>query len=556
MRKEETKYEKHEDLCKFEIKYNNRINKFLASDPETRIVFLNADFGWGKTTFIKNNLKIKENQIYSPWLNKSDNYIEEIYYNITKKDKGILSSIALFISVILTMITILAGSIISILIELSKDSTYIVQLLNVKLIYTSNDKLNLLLLCLLSVISFIILLLGLFIFLKPIPIINFFKKDNGKYYENRIIKKIVEKMDKILVIEDIDRTDDIEDILIVANKISEYIKVNKLDKYILITGDYVRMIRRISEPNIYDNTNLNLSTYRNKGTFVIEKIISLRIDFSTIYERIDTLLLENHLNMQLTKIEYDEIVAFIQNKYLSIRFFIRFLEKYKPKITKTNSLYHLLLKYYQEEKYFNLPNNVIENSIYNIERFPNCINDIEMMLQKEGIVINNIIYNNIEIKDFENNNYDIINNAFAKLFFYKNVESISIFKEFYETNKFPVLATDKRNYQNYNNMINVGDTLRPINLKNDLNNYLLGYNNNEVEMNEGILVNKRCYFPTVNTTNNYEFYKINQVNIIDTIEVTEDKFIIAYIAAFLKKNDREIKNNYPKLMEKILEILK
>lgn len=535
MRSKKIKYEEHADLNEFEEKYNNRINEFLKSNPETRVVFLNADFGWGKTTFIKNNLKIPENQIYSPWLNKSENYMEEIYYNVTKKDKGFLSSFSVFISVILTMITILSSSIISILIELSKDNIHILQIIDSKLILTSNDNLKLLLWGLIAIIVVVILLLAIFIFIKPIPIINFFKKDNGKYYENKIIKNIVKKIDRVLVIEDIDRTDDIENILIVANKISEYIKNNNLNKYILITGDYVRMVRRISEPNSYDNSSLNLSTYRNKGTFTVEKIISLRVDFSTIYERIDTLLIENNLKMELKKIEYDEIVAFIKNKYLSIRFFIRFLEKYNLEISKSNSLYHLLLKYFQEEKYFNIPNNVIERSIYNIERFPNCINDIEMMLQKGGIIINNKKHTDIKINNSEKSNYNVINDAFNKLFFEKDGDCIKIFKEFYLNNLFPVLIDDKKNYRSYDNKVNIGNTLKPTNLKQDLDNYLLGYNNNEEEMHEGMLINKRCYFPTINTSNSFEHYKINQVNINDTKEVSNEEFVFAYIAVFLEK---------------------
>ena len=49
------KYEIHEDLNEFEKKYKTRITEFIKEDPETRVVFLNADFGWGKTTFIENN---------------------------------------------------------------------------------------------------------------------------------------------------------------------------------------------------------------------------------------------------------------------------------------------------------------------------------------------------------------------------------------------------------------------------------------------------------------------------------------------------------------------
>ena len=60
MKRENNKYDEHKDLIAFEKKYNARITDFLENNPETRIVFLNADFGWGKTTFIKDNLKIKD----------------------------------------------------------------------------------------------------------------------------------------------------------------------------------------------------------------------------------------------------------------------------------------------------------------------------------------------------------------------------------------------------------------------------------------------------------------------------------------------------------------
>lgn len=553
--KEKKHYEEHEDLKEFEKKYNKRINEFLESNPETRIVFLNADFGWGKTTFVENNLKIPCKQIYSPWLNKSENYLEEIYYNVAKKDKGVLSSVALFISVILTMITILASSIISILTELSKDNTYTFKLEKFKIICISNDKLDILFLVLILIIGSIIAILALFIFLKPIPIVNFFGKDNGKYYENKIIKNIVKRVDKVLVIEDIDRADDIESILIAANKISKYIKDNNFNIYILITGDYVRMIRRISEPNIYDNGSLNLSTYRTKGTLIVEKIISLRIDFSSIYERINTLLTEYNLKTNLEKIEYDEIISFIKNKYLSIRFFIRFLERYSLEINKSNSLYHLMLKYYQEEKYFNVPQNVIDKSIYNIERFPNCLNDIEMMLQKDGITINDIKYTNIKINNTKENNYNIINEAFNKLLFEKNDRSVKIFKEFYTNDLYPVLEEDEKNIPNYNNTVNIGSRLKPINLKQDLDNFLLSYNNNEEEMGEVILINKRCYFPTINTSNSFEYYKINEAYIEETKKVSNEDFLYAYIATFFRKNNKEIENNYYKIREIILDIL-
>lgn len=551
MFKKEVNYEKHEDLIKFEKKYSKRVNEFIADDPETRIVFLNADFGWGKTTFIKNNLKVSENNIYSPWLNKSDDYLEDIYYQVRKKDKGILSSWALFLSLLLTMFTIVLGSFVSILIELNKSNNTICYLNNFKLICETNDNLKALLIYISIIVVLILFFSWIFIFIKPAPIINFFKKDNGKYYETKLIKEIIKKVDNVLVIEDIDRTDDIEEILIVANKISDYIINKKLNKYILITGDYIRTTRRIGDPNVYDNNDLNFSTYRNKGVSVIEKIISLRIDFSSIYERIKTLLKENNLLVNLTDIEYDEIVMFIKNKYLSIRFFIRFLKKYNQEIIDGNSLYHLLLKYFQEEKYFNISEDVVMNSIYNINRFPSCINDIEMMYQKGTIKINNKDYNDIELFNEKDSNYYIINKAFKEIFNDQDENAINIFKQFYVSNRFPTLERDRRNSSNYNNKISVGDSLKPSSLKQDLDNYLLGYNNNEADMHEGILLNKRCYFNSRNSSNNFENYKISQVDILYAQDVLNDEFVYAYIACFFRENKKEFEKNYPKFTEKI-----
>lgn len=550
MKKKEVNYEKHEDLIEFEKMYTKRINEFLNDDPETRIVFLNADFGWGKTTFIKNNLKVLENNIYSPWLNKSDDYLEDIYYQVHKKDKGKSSSWALFISLLLTIFTIVLGSFVSVLIELNKSNNTVCYLKNFKLVCETTDNLKSLFICISIIVVIILVISWIFIFIKPVPIIKFFKKDNGKYYENKLIKEIMKKIDNVLVIEDIDRTDDIEEILIVANKISEYIKSKKLNKYILITGDYIRTIRRIAEPNFYDNNSINLSTYRNKGVFVVEKIISLRIDFSSIYERIKNLLKENNLSVNLTNIEYDEIVTFIKNKYLSIRFFIRFLKKYNQEISEGNSLYHLLLKYFQEEKYFNISDEVVMNSIYNINRFPSCLNDIEMMYQKGTIKINSKDYNDIQLFADEDSNYYIINKALKEIFDEQNENVITIFKQFYVSNCFPILEGDRRSSSNYNNKISVGSTLKPNNLKQDLDNYLLGYNNNEIDINESMLLNKRCYFNSKNSSNNFENYKINQVDILHAQDVSNEEFIYAYVACFFRENKREFEKNYPKLTEK------
>lgn len=543
---------KYSDLNKFKQRYDKRIEKFLNQNSETNVVFLNADYGMGKTTFIKKCLKIPENQIYSPWLNKSDDYIEEIYYNVEKINTGKLSSIALFLAVLATIITILGNSIISILMELNKGDTYIVRMENLSLIFSNDTNMWLLFWSLIIILVIVLIFIGDKIFSNPVPLVKFFKKENGKYYEKAIIKKIADRIDKVLVIEDIDRTDDIEEILIAANKISEYIKERKVQKYILVTGDYIRTIKRINNSKDYNNNSLNLESSGNKGIFLVEKIISLRIDFLTVNERVTSLLKEKNI-MNLAPIEIDEIVEFIKNKYLSIRFLERFLESNYRINERYNSLYHLLLKYYKNEKFFNISDNIIKDSVYNIENFPVCMNDIELLLQKEKVIINGITYENLGKK---NNRYDSINTVFNGLFFDKNNELIQMFKKFYFNDKYPILKNDYEKRSQADNIAIIGNLYDNRRLKQNLDDYLISFNNREEDTGDNFLLNKRCYFSAVSTSDNYNFYKINKVN-IDKAEViaSDSEFIVAYIAAFMRKNKNEISKNYPKITELISNIL-
>lgn len=564
-------YEYHKDLSLYEKEYSNRIEKFLTTNPETRVVFLNADFGWGKTTFIENNLKVSENCIYSPWLNKSDNYLEEIYYNVTRTDKGKLNSLILFITSIITIFTVFSGSVISILIEIFKGNDYTCQFKMFELVCLSKDNLPLLFTFVTLIILLLIILLYICIYCKPIPLVSFYKKGNGKYYEKRIIGKIVKRVNNVLVIEDIDRSDDIENILIEVNKISTYIKENNLNKYILITGDYVRTTRRISDVGAYYSYNVNLADSIDKGTILMEKIISLRIDFPSIKTRMDNVFKEKQLFTKLKKIEYDEIINFIVNKSLSIRFFVRFLEKNESKIKEGYSLYHLLLNYYREEKSFNIDENVLNKSMYNTLKFPVCMNDVEMILQckkiklpnadeyseriitknNNGVVKATVVNNNIVTTWNYEDNIDIIISEFLNILSGKK-DAMVIFKKFYQSNSYPYLFSDCGDIGN--NIVSVGSTLGHNNIKNDLDNYLIGFSNNEFG-----LVEKRCYFSPNNLSNNYDIYKINQIdfNRVSASVVGEGEFIVAYIACFMRDNNLEMKKNYPeiyKLIEKNIHL--
>ena len=199
-----------------------------------------------------------------------------------------------------------------------------------------------------------------------------------------------------------------------------------------------------------------------------------------------------------------------------------------------------MLKYYQEEKYFNLEQGVINNSLYNISKFPVCLNDIEILFQRKKVKLPNCELEAIPKVYTIKGNYDIITNSFSDIFSLDN-NTISIFKEYYNSNIFPKLKTDCPNINS--NSISIGSTLKPNNLKNDLDNYLIGYNNNEIGMMESLLINKRCYFSSKNSSNNYENYKINQVELDKTKEIANNDFVIAYIACFFRNNKNEISKN-------------
>ncbi len=97
------------------------------------------------------------------------------------------------------------------------------------------------------------------------------------------------------------------------------------------------------------------------------------------------MLNEKEIKNNLCNIENDEIINFIRTKYLSLRFFNHFLTDYKKSIESGESVFHLLLKYYQQEKFYNIDPSTIEDSVFNISRFPNCLNDWELLLQKKKV---------------------------------------------------------------------------------------------------------------------------------------------------------------------------
>jgi len=522
-------YEEHEDLKLFEIEYKSKIDKFLSTEQDSKVVFLNADYGYGKTTFIQNNLRIEDNSIYSPWLHKSDNYIEDIYFHVNKKSKSKASSIALIITIIVTSLATILGIVTPILIELLK---------------ANHNSLKLLLLCITVPAAVILTITCLLIYFNPVPLINFYKKGNSKNYEKKLIKKILKKVKTAFVIEDIDRIDDIEEVLIVANKISEYIKEEniKTSKYILITGDYNRTISRLNNPASYDSYGGDLQSEKNKGAFLMEKIVSLRIDFPSIEKRISTVLKEYNLTQEMTKIEYDEIINFIRVKSIGIRLFTRFLELNKDKINEGYSIYHLLLEYYHEEKNYISDERIIANTLYNTIKFPVCMNDIEMFLEKKKIKLPNMEYKKLEkVKNPKLAN-EKITNIFIDII-NKDKETIKVFKEFYNGIYYPVTGSDKLEADE-RKTIGSGITI-----KEQLDEYLIGCRKDELGTLE-----KRCYFKPINKSRDYDAYKIDKIWQALTAEVNPVYFIAAYIACFLRDNKEEIEKNYKNIYKIVEEI--
>lgn len=539
----------HKDLAQFEEKYNKKIEEFLNSKSETKVVFLNADFGLGKTTFIEENLNIDRNCIYSPWLNSSNNYLEEIYFHVTKKNKGKLSSWSLFISSIILIFSVLAGSIISVFADIFKSDSFICRFDKANIVCHSDDSLVLLVIIIVIFVLILVLILSRIIFKRPVPIINFFKKENGKYYDDRIIEKILENVPKVLVIEDIDRTDDIEDILLAANKISNYIIEKNLQKYVLVTGDYVRTIRRLSEPNIYDVQNYNIALLRSKGVFLVDKVISLRIDFCTLEGRVRNVLDEYQVTQKLEKIEFDELISFMHSHYLSIRFFVKFLESELEMINQNNNIYYLFVEYFNNQKYFNIE----DKRRYDISsKIPSCLNDIEMFYQCRSINIREKEIKNIFDTSHDSSNRSIIVDCFRRILTFDNY-AVDIFQEFYNTDIYPQLVTDRAS--NPDSVVMIGGTLKPNNLKNDLDNFLIGISNYENGIMGTSFNNKRCYFDVDYNTNNYESYKINSVVSSKTEVVNTDTFLIAYIACFLRDNKTEIETNYPGINTQLKKVL-
>ncbi len=187
----------------------------------------------------------------------------------------------------------------------------------------------------------------------------------------------------------------------------------------------------------------------------------------------------------------------------------------------------------------------------------NCALYLEFNEKK--VKINNVIYSIEKLKkNFENSKEesknDILNNKFLQTMFIYNEELKEIFQEYFSTNKYPRLKKDRFTSNNYDNIYMIGNSLKPDGIKTNLEKFLVGDSNNEV-LAEGYLLNKRCYFQSLTSSNNYENYKYNNVKHDDTNEIASNNFYTAYFACFFRDNIKEIKRNYPKIYSQIFKIL-
>lgn len=550
--------EKYKDLKKFKMTYDQRINEFLSKDNESRVVILDADYGWGKTTFVEEVLKVEQNNIYSPWMSQKENYLDDLYYYTNNIDKGKLTLKFFIIATILSIIVFFGTIFINDWVDSNKSNqariTYSTKSEIIINIDEQNDliKESILLGGCSLIISIVLIIL---IQWNKTAYIKILKKEYSSNFEEKLIDKIIKKVKNVLVIEDVDRLDNIDEILILVKRISDrmiYLDNEKGEKkYILLTGEYSRLINSLDKNYNVTYGYIQTST---PGACIVEKIIGFRIIFLNKEKRIESLLREFKIDVNLTNIEKDEIINFINNKQLSVRFFVNFLKEYYDKIDTYDSLFYLLIEYYYKNKVVNLSERIWEKSIFNIERIPTCLNDIELILEKKKVRTNSRI---IEFKDIgvinknTNDQFNIINEKFRKIFIERERDAISVFREFYNNELYPILDKDKINSSSQK--YSIGMNAKPDNICRFLKNYLVSYGNND-EIEEYMFLDKRSYFYLYNTGNNYEKFFPNEIPKEKTKLINDNDFIIAYMAMFFRNNKDIISQDYPEISKIINEI--
>lgn len=529
--------EKYKDLRKYKKRFEYFINKHLKEDNESRVMFLNADYGWGKTTFLKKVMKVKENNFYSAWLNHNRDYLNEIYYVTNKINTSKKLIFAFGTIIFIWLCSIIGDPVVNFLLNRYNPSVRTI--------------------CFIIFLAIIfIVLFCIFIYYYGLFYFGIFKKDYNEYLENKFLDKIIRRIDTVLIIEDVDRLSESEliNIMKFSKKISDRIletekyKKNLITKkYVLLTGDFTRVINLLNKQQTYSNSIYTEITPSN-GSYIFEKVVGCKIEFLSILDRIIHLL-DEHKIISLTKIEYDEIIYFVYKKNISVRFFNSFILDNLKRLIKPNvSAYHLLYQYYFKEK-------VVYKNEFNSENiitFPNCLNDWELLLQKPNINIDGIDYSLKTVFNQRNNNeyINIINKVLLDIYTKKGLYKYFIL---YKTqNKYPVFLND---ILGDNKSVTIGGHL-PIEFSKYFSDFLLSNHDSKFagywDMQAQSIPQRRCYFTSYDINDQIFNHNLEDCKVIDIFESNfsdTEIFIASYLGKFYASNKNEFETNYPGLTE-------
>lgn len=322
---------KQEDLSeewkKFLDKYKKVETKILENDVETKIVFLNGEFGWGKTYFFREILNINTKYIYSPWLEVIDEELTESIFNRMferkKWTKIVLSSFVVFASIIV-FISYFESTFTTTTNVLVLTYKNILNNTNHEILISNYEQM------------FLILLFGFILLLVYVAqkFSNFSLNDKRVISNKDVmfnIEKIINKVPRCLVFEDVDRMgrEEIEYVFKVIKLMSDYIVENKIPKYIVISGDWniitQNLERDTKQVGLMPNIHINHSKenfYYSKS--FLEKIVEYKIDFISVQERVSNLLSsECYLNISTDSIFFDALQLVVNDYGITYRWLKR-----------------------------------------------------------------------------------------------------------------------------------------------------------------------------------------------------------------------------------------
>lgn len=307
---EEYKVEFYEKLMKF---HNSDVGNDKIESPETRVIFLDGDYGWGKTRLIKNiKNEQKENismEIYSPWLSVNDkNIIVDLWSFLKKFDIRKSYRVFYLLSLIAT-ITLIVATIFA---------STVAPLLNANSVLLLYVSITLLLIVSVKKVT------------KDNEILKFvsYKENADEKFYGYYIEDIVDKMPQILFVEDIDRLDQAELLILLKmiRSISDVLNEKKIKKTIVLTGSALRVINKCDgvggepKPGIFINEDSNGNKF---NTF--RRVVSLVIKFYSVENHISELLKEANINIGESMLISTVILNLIQYYDITVRDFVHFL---------------------------------------------------------------------------------------------------------------------------------------------------------------------------------------------------------------------------------------